>query len=66
MISYKPFFDTLLKKNLTEYYLIYKQGVSSNTIHRMKHGMAINTKTIEQFCFILNCEVSDIIKYIPD
>ena len=35
MISYKPFFDTLLRKNMTEYELIFKHGVSANTIHRM-------------------------------
>ena len=41
MISYKPFFDTLLRKNVTEYELIFKHGVSANTIHRMKKGEAI-------------------------
>jgi len=61
MISYKPFYETLLKKNITEYYLIFKQGVSSNTIQRMKKGKPITTKTLDILCFILDCEVSDII-----
>ena len=47
MISYKPFFDTLLRKNVTEYELIFKHGVSANTIHRMKKGEAITTKTLD-------------------
>ncbi|MBQ3559358.1 MAG: helix-turn-helix domain-containing protein [Agathobacter sp.] len=64
MISYKPFYDTLLKKNITEYELIFKQGISANTIHRMKHGEAITTKTLDTLCFILDCSVSDIIEYI--
>lgn len=38
MISYKPFYRTLLEKGVTEYNLIYKQGISANTIHRIKHG----------------------------
>ena len=38
MISYKPFYATLFRKGITEYYLIYKQGVDANLIHRMKHG----------------------------
>ena len=66
MISYKPFYATLLKNNLTEYYLIYKQGLSANTIHRIKHGEHISTKTLDTLCFILKCNVSDIIEYIPD
>lgn len=66
MISYQPFYKTLYGKGLTEYYLIFKQGISANTLHRMKHGEAISTKTINIFCEILNCKVEDIIEYIPD
>ncbi|MCI5565349.1 MAG: helix-turn-helix domain-containing protein [Clostridiales bacterium] len=66
MISYRPFFETLLRKNVTEYQLIFKQGISANTIHRMKHGEAISTKTIDTLCFILNCPVSDILEYVRD
>ena len=66
MIDYKPFYNTLLKKNITEYNLINKQGISANTIHRMKHGKPITTATIDTLCFILNCEVGDIILYVKD
>lgn len=61
MITYKPFFDQLLNKGITEYELIYKHGLSANTIHRIKKGEAITTKTIDTLCFILNCEVEEII-----
>lgn len=63
MISYKPFFETLLKKGLTEYHLIYKEGISANTIHRIHKGEAITTKTLDALCYILDCEVSDIIEH---
>jgi len=63
MISYEPFYDTLLKKGLTEYYLIFKQGFSANTLHRMKKGEAISTKTLDALCYALDCEVCDIIKF---
>ena len=66
LISYQPFYDTLFKKGITEYHLIFKQGLSANTLHRMKHGEAISTKTLNVLCEILECEVSDIIKYVPD
>ena len=60
MISYKPFYETLLKKNITEYSLIYKEGISANTLYRMKKGLP-TTKTLDTLCFILDCEVSDIL-----
>ena len=63
MISYAPFYKTLQKQNLTEYHLIYKEGVSANTLHRMKKGLPITTKTLDTLCFILNCEVSDILDH---
>ncbi len=66
MITYKPFYETLLKQGKTEYELIYKHGLSSNTIHRMKHGKPITTSTLDSLCFILDCNVSDIIEYIKD
>lgn len=66
MISYKPFYETLLRKNVTEYQLIFKHGVSSNTLHRMKKGENITMKTLDTLCFILDCSVSDLICYVPE
>ena len=63
VISYKPFYETLYKKGLTEYYLIFKQGFSANTLHRIKKGEAISTKTLDALCFALDCNVEDIIKF---
>ena len=66
MINYRPFYETLLKKGITEYHLIYKQGVSANILHRMKHGKNITLRTLDTLCQILNCSVSEIIEYLPD
>ena len=66
MISYKPFWDTLNKRDMSTYNLIYKFGLSANTIHRIKHGEAITTKTINELCSIMSCSVSEIIEYIED
>ena len=66
MISYSPFYKTLLSKGITEYQLIYKHGFSANILHRMKHGSAISTKTLDTLCFILECGVSDILEYVED
>lgn len=63
LISYTPFYETLLKKGITEYYLIFKQGFSANTLHRIKKGEAISTKTLDALCYALDCGVEDIIKF---
>lgn len=66
MISYEPFYQTLFKKGITEYNLIFKQGFSANTLHRMKKGEAINTKTLDALCYALDCDVNDIIKFVKE
>ena len=66
MISYAPFYKTLLKKGVTEYYLIFKQGISANTLHRIKQGKHITTKTLDELCFILDCDISDIIERVSE
>lgn len=66
MISYKPFYETLYKKGITEYHLIFKQGFSANTLHRMKKGEAISTKTLDALCYALDCEVTDILTFVKE
>lgn len=66
MISYDPFYKTLLKKDITEYQLIFKYGFSANILHRMKHGQNITLKTLDTLCFILDCTVEEIIVYVED
>lgn len=66
MISYRPFYDTLFRKGITEYHLIFKEGFSANTLHRMKKGEAINTKTLDALCYALDCSVGEIIEFINE
>ena len=63
MISYEPLWKTMNSLGITTYDLIYKQGINANTIHRIKHGEAVTTKTLDELCFILKCKICDIIEY---
>ncbi len=66
MISYQPFYDTLYRKGITEYHLIFKEGFSANTIHRIKKGEAISTKTLDALCYVLDCDVDSILKFVKE
>ena len=66
MISYAPFYRTLIDRGCTEYQLIFKHGFSANILHRMKHGAPISTKTLDTLCFILRCQVQDVLEYLDD
>jgi len=64
LISFKPFWSTLKTKGISTYALIENHGISSGTIHRLKHDKAITTTKLDDLCEILDCEVEDIVKYI--
>lgn len=66
MISYEGLWRTMKEKGVTQYALIYKHKVSASQITRMKRNEYVSTHTIEMFCRILDCKVSDIMEYIPD
>ena len=64
MISYEPFWQTLKEKGESTYTLIFKYGISSATIDRMKKGGGITTAKLDDLCKILQCRVEDIIEYV--
>ena len=66
MISYEKLWKTMKEKGITQYALIKQYHISPGQITRLKRNESVSTHTIEMFCKILNCEVEDIMKYIPD
>ena len=66
MISYENLWNVMKKKGITQYALIKQYNVSPGQITRLKRNESVSTHTIEMFCKILDCEVEDIMKYIPD
>ena len=66
MISYEKLWSTMKERGVTQYALIKKYGVSPGQITRLKRNESVSTHTIEMFCKILNCDVGEIMQYIPD
>ena len=64
LISYEPLFRTLKEKNISSYRL-EKMGFALSTYYAMKDGKSVSTNTIDQLCTLLECEVSDIMKFVP-
>ena len=58
--------ETMKKKGVSQYTLIKKYGVSPGQLTRMKRNESVSTHTIEMFCRILACDVSDVMAYLPD
>ena len=65
MIDYSPFWKTLEKSTENWYTLTNKHHISHSTLHRLKHNKDVSAKTINDLCRILNCNVQDILTYVP-
>ena len=65
MITYDPLWTTMQKQKITKYQLIYHWGLSSNTLRRMSHNEPISSTTLNELCLILNCQVQDIMSFVP-
>lgn len=66
IISYEPLWETMKRKGITTYTLIKKHFFSKGTLDSLKHNRNISTATLNDICNILECEVSDVLKHIPD
>ena len=66
MISYQKLWDMMKRKGISQYALIKIYHISPGQITRLKRNESVSTHTIENFCKILNCDVGDIMQYIPD
>jgi len=66
MISYEPFWKTIKKKSLTNYFLIEKLNVKESTLYRMRKGKPMTTTTLDDLCRALDCDIEDIVKYIKE
>ena len=66
MISYDKLWEVMKQKGVTQYPLIKKHHISPGQITRLKRNESVSTHTIEMFCKILNCQVGEIMEYVPE
>ena len=66
MISYDDLWKLMKEKGISQYALIKYHHVSPGQITRLKRNERVSTNTIDMFCRILDCNVGDIMCYIPD
>lgn len=66
MITYEPFFNTLKRKEISTYKLINNYGFSKGTLDSLKQNKNITMETLNYICNLLECEISDVIRYTKD
>lgn len=63
MIVYDRLWETLKRKNISQYKLIKKYNISTGQLDRLRKNGNVSTYTLNQLCEILNCKLEDIAEY---
>lgn len=66
MIKYDRLWGTLKEKNISQYRLITDYGIDKAQLHRLRKNMVVKTIILDRLCQILECQIEDIMEYVPD
>ena len=65
-VSYKKLWKILIDKDMKKKDLAKLADVSTYTITKMSKGENVTTDTLGEICKVLECNVEDIMEFIPD
>jgi DNA-binding Xre family transcriptional regulator len=62
LIDYGPLWETMEKRNVTQYQLL-KRGIDNKTLDSLKKNKNITMLTLEKLCTIIGCTPNDIVVF---
>ena len=62
IISFDPLWETMKKKEITQYYLL-KSGIDNKTLDGLKKNKNITLLTLEKLCKIIDSTPNDIVEF---
>lgn len=66
MFSYNPLWKLLIDKNLSKTELRTSCNITKQTLADMNKNKYVSLKTLDKICKYMNCNISDVIEYIPN
>ena len=66
IISYAPLWDTLKKKDISQYQLIHEFNFSTGTLDALRKNKSITLNTLHDICTLLNCEITDVVRFTKE
>ena len=63
MIVYDKLWQTMKKKNVSQYKLIKEYHVSNGQLDRLRKNADVSTFTLNRLCEILDCNLEDIAEF---
>ena len=66
MVKYDRLWETMKRKNVSQYRLINHYKISAGQLGRLRKNRYVSTHTLEMLCRILECGVEDVIEIVFD
>ena len=66
VVSYKKLWKILIDRDMKKKDLAKLAGVSTYTITKMSKGENVTIDTLGKICKVLNCNIQDILEFIPE
>jgi len=64
--NYNSLWKKLIDKGMSKTDLRIATGMSSGTLARLSKCEPVETTTLEKICRVLQCNIGDIMDYVPD
>lgn len=65
-LSYNKLWKLLINKNIKKLELRDMAAISNNTLAKLGKNEPVAMTVLEKICSALNCNIGDIVDYIPD
>ena len=66
MVKYDRLWETMKRKNVSQYRLINHYKISAGQLGRLRKNRYVSTHTLEMLCRILECGVEYVIEIVFD
>ena len=66
MVKYDRLWETMKRKNVSQYRLINHYKISAGQLGRLRKNRYVSTHTLEMLCRSLECGVEDVIEIVFD
>lgn len=63
MVDYTPLWNTMRKREVTQYVMLRDKVLDNHTLDRLKKNMNITLITLERICVYLDCTPNDVIRF---
>ena len=65
-ISYNRLWKRLIDHDLSKTDMMRRANISTNVLARLGKGAPVSMESMEKICKVLNCNIGDVMEFVPD